>query len=77
MYIQALPFAPSIAIGTELLGEGKAPAVPDGAEPSLQCGAGSTNQPGQEMVQLCLSSKNATVVKFPNWCTKLPCGFLN
>lgn len=67
MYIQALPLAPSIAV--ELPGEGKGLAVPGGA--------GNTNQPGQEMVLLCLSTRSATVVNFPHLCTKPPCGFLN
>lgn len=71
MCIQALPFAPSIAAGTELLGEGKGLAAPDGAEPNHQCGAGNTNQAGQEMVLLYLSiSKRCYSCKFSQFVHK-------
>lgn len=67
MYMQALLFAPSIAVGIELLGEGKGFAVSDGAE----CGAGNTNHAGQEMVPLCLStSKRCYSCKFSQFVHK-------
>lgn len=70
VYIQALPFAPSIAVGTELLGEGRGLAVPGGAEPSHQSGAGSTNQAGQDMLLLGLSSKECYSCKFSQFVHK-------
>lgn len=71
MYIQALPFVPAIAVGTELLGEGRGLAVPDGAEPiSHQSGAGNTNQVGQEMVLLGLSNKKCYSCKFSQFVHK-------
>lgn len=72
----ALRFAPSIAVGTELLGEGKGFAVPDGAEPSV--GLGTQTRLSKRWSRcVCQQAKGVTFVKVPSLCTKPPCGFLN
>lgn len=67
----ALPFAPSIAVGTELLGEGKGPA-------GAGVGLGAQTRLSRRCSRcVCQQAKGVRVENFPNLCTKPPCGFLN